>query len=99
MDPSDRFDPLPDDATCPACGASVPARSIRILARRDDTAFVELTCAQCGNAALDLLPAPAGPVSAADVEAIRADLADWDGDLVGWLERLRGDRRRSKVDR
>src|SRR4051794_15511047 len=28
------------------------------------------------------------PISAADVEAIRADLAAWDGDLVGWLEAL-----------
>ena len=27
------------------------------------------------------------PITAADVEAVRRDLAAWDGDLVGWLER------------
>jgi hypothetical protein len=61
MDPSDRFRPLPDGATCTACGASVPAGRIRILARRDDLAFVELGCVHCGNAALGLLLAAAVP--------------------------------------
>jgi len=39
------------------------------------------------------------PISQADVEAVRRDLAAWDGDLVGWLDTLdRGDRRGSVVD-
>ena len=42
MHPGDRLGPLPDGATCTACGAGVPAKRIRILAHRDDLAFVEL---------------------------------------------------------
>lgn len=123
MGPSDRPRPLPDGATCTACGAPVPTGRIRILARRDDLTFVELACAGCGSAALGLLlPAesaednpvldvaadpPVGdrrlprgtiqPISDADVAAVRADLAAWDGDLISWLERL--DRGGSMVDR
>ncbi|MEP6639861.1 MAG: hypothetical protein ABJC39_10970 [Chloroflexota bacterium] len=55
MDPRDRVRPLPDGAACTACGAPVPTGRIRILARRDDVAFVELDCAACGSAALGLL--------------------------------------------
>ena len=49
---------------CTACGASVPAEWIRILAHRDDLAFVELDCTGCGSRALGLLLAsdePGGP--------------------------------------
>jgi hypothetical protein len=127
MDPRDHPRPLLDGATCTACGAPVPTGRIRILARRDDLAFVELDCPACRSVALGLLlnaseadaPAfldvtsdppggagrPAGPrstfrpISAADVSAIRGDLAAWDGDLVGWLDAIeRGDRRGSVVD-
>jgi hypothetical protein len=55
MGPSDRPRPLPDGAACTACGASVPTARIRILARRDDLAFVELACPDCGSAAIGLL--------------------------------------------
>ena len=44
--------PHSDGVTCTACGASVPAEWIRILANRDDLAFVELDCAGCGSRAL-----------------------------------------------
>jgi len=115
MGPSDHPRPLPDGAACTACGASVPTWRIRILARRDDLAFVELACPGCGSAALDLLvPAssadgspildvaadpPIGlgrttrrtstrPITEADVAAVRAGLAAWSGDLVGWLDAL-----------
>jgi len=109
---------------CTACGASVPTGRIRILARRDDVAFVELDCPDCGSEALGLLMASTpdgepildvaidaptmspsagastlGPISEADVEAVRRDLATWDGDLVGWLDTLDGGRRGSVVDR
>ena len=127
MDPRDRLRPLLDGATCTACGASVPTERIRILARRDDLAFVELACPACGSAALGLL-VPSGtpdgapildvaadsgtdsprpgrplgqmgvrPVSTADVEAIRSDLASWHGDLVGWLDTLEDSGRRGSV--
>ena len=106
---------MPDGATCTACGAPVPTGRIRILATRDDLAFVELVCDACGSAALVLLldangpagspildvatdgPAPVGrtrsvgrgrPIDATDVEALRLDLAAWQGDLVGWLEAI-----------
>jgi len=125
MDPRDRVRPLPDGAVCTACGAPVPDGGIRILARRDDLAFVELACAACGSTAIGLLldagapdgrpildvgddaasggSAPNGtfrPISTTDVEAVRRDLAAWDGDLVGWLDSIeRADRGRSVVDR
>jgi hypothetical protein len=98
---------------CTACGAPVPTGRIRILARRDDLAFVQLDCVACGSGALGLLidpevaggeqvldvagdPVPVGggtratvrPISQSDVDAIRDDLAAWDGDLVGWLDAL-----------
>jgi hypothetical protein len=99
---------------CTACGVPVPTGRIRILARRDDLAFVQLDCVACGSAALGLLmdspaaggeqildvagdPVPDGgssggatvrAISQADVDAIRDDLAAWDGDLVGWLDTL-----------
>jgi hypothetical protein len=125
MGPRDRPRPLPDGATCTACGATVPTGRIRILARRDDVAFVELACPDCGSAAVALLLASgrdgvsvldvdadgpstslstgrqaARPISDADVDALRAHLAAWDGDLVGWLAALDpDDRPGSVVDR
>ena len=115
MDPSGRPRSIPDGATCTACGAPVPTGRIRILATRDDLAFVELVCDDCGSAALGLLldradrttarsstspptvprhrprSSSAGrgrPIDAADVEALRLDLAAWQGDLVGWLDAI-----------
>jgi len=126
MDPRERPRPLRDGASCTACGASVPPDEIRILAQRDDVAFVELDCPACGSTTLALLIEPvdgdgpsnldvaddatdpqlrpvrslAGPITEADVEALRRDLAAWDGDLVGWLDALdRGDRRGTAIDR
>jgi hypothetical protein len=70
MGPRDRPRPLPDGATCTACGATVPTGRIRVLARRDDVAFVELACATCGSAALALLlPAEADGVAILDVDS------------------------------
>ena len=125
MGPRDLPGPLPDGASCTACGVPVPTGRIRILARRDDLAFVQLDCVACGSAALGLLmdstasggeqvldvaadPVPAGgtrgatlrAISQADVDAIRDDLAAWDGDLVGWLDALEdGGRSGSVIDR
>ena len=113
MDPRDHPRPLRDGASCTACGASVPTSEIRILAQRDDVAFVELDCTSCHSTTLALLIEPAdgdgtstldvaddaadghirpvraiaGPITEQEVEALRRDLAAWDGDLVGWLER------------
>jgi hypothetical protein len=59
MDPRDRLRPLPAGAACTACGAAIPPSRIRILAHRDDVAFVELACPTCGSDALGLLIAGA----------------------------------------
>jgi len=126
MGPRDLPGPLPDGALCTACGVPVPTGRIRILARRDDLAFIQLDCVACGSAALGLLmdspaaggeqildvagdPVPAGgsnrgstvrAISRADVDAIRDDLAAWDGDLVGWLDALEDSGRSgSAIDR
>jgi hypothetical protein len=70
MGPRDRPRPLPDGATCTACGATVPSGHIRVLARRDDVAFVELACPACGSAALGLLlPPTADGTAILDVDA------------------------------
>jgi hypothetical protein len=37
------------------------------------------------------------PITTGDVEAIRRDLAAWDGDLVGWLDRLEREAPRGSV--
>jgi hypothetical protein len=110
---------------CTACGALVPSGRIRILARRDDLAFVQLDCVACGSPALGLLLDPVAPggepildvagepghagrvapgatvraISQTDVDAIRDDLAAWDGDLVGWLDALEDGRSGTVVDR
>jgi hypothetical protein len=123
MGPRDLPGSLPDGAPCTACGVPVPTGRIRILARRDDLAFIQLDCEACGSAALGLLmdspaaggeqildvagdPVPAGgrtrgstlrAISQADVDAIRDDLAAWDGDLVGWLDALEDSGRSGSV--
>ena len=61
MHPGDRLGPIPDGVSCTACGVGVPAGRIRILAHRDDLAFVELACQACGSSALGLLLAADEP--------------------------------------
>ncbi len=34
---------------CTACGASIPADSVRVLAQREHLTFIELRCAVCGS--------------------------------------------------
>lgn len=46
---------------CTACGGPLEAARIRVLAERDDLAFVELPCASCGSTALAMVTgAPSG---------------------------------------
>jgi hypothetical protein len=123
MGPRDRPRSLPDGAACTACGAPVPIDTIRILARREDVAFIQVPCPGCGSTSLAILlasstaggppmldiaadgptssdPARAGrPISTSDVEAIRRDLAAWDGGLVSWLQAIDGGGRGSARDR
>ena len=87
MDPSDRFRPALDGVACPACGASVPADRVRIIAQRDPLSVIEAGCPACGLTAIDITDdlAPA-PVSDADVAAMRELLAGWRGDLRRLLD-------------
>ena len=55
MDPRDQLRPLLDGVGCTICGTLVPAERIRILAHRDDLAFVELSCPGCGSTTLGML--------------------------------------------
>lgn len=84
MGPRDHPRLLPDGADCTACGATIPADGISVLAERDDLVFVELGCAACGSTVLGLLTAIAN-----DGEAT-LDLAD---------EPTSGDGSRRLVDR
>ena len=103
MHPGDRLGPLPDGATCTACGAGVPAKRIRILAHRDDLAFVELACPTCGSSALGILLAgdePGDPPvldvaadtasSTADPAVSVADVIAMHDHLASWDGDLRG---------
>ena len=88
MDPRDRLRPLLDGVGCTACGTLVPADRIRILAHRDDLAFVELACLSCRSEILGLLIAPdeaadaaSRPISMDEVQSMRDFLAGWSGDV------------------
>jgi hypothetical protein len=83
------------ELACPACGSS----SIGLLIPADspDDAPVLDIAADASAFGRATRRETTRPISEADVETIRADLAAWEGDLVGWLEAL--DRGRSVVDR
>jgi hypothetical protein len=60
MDPRDDLDSLAGGVDCAACGAFVPTGRIRILARRDDIVFVEVTCPSCRSDSLGIVIAEDG---------------------------------------
>ena len=109
MDPLDHLVALPDGLPCSVCDEAVPASRIRLLARRDDLAFLEIDCGACGNATLGFVvageadePAPqfgGRPVSADDVLDMHQLLATWHGDLAGLLSHDAGAGRRPAGDR
>jgi hypothetical protein len=57
MDPRDRPQPFANGVDCAVCGGLVPVDGIRILARRDDLAFLELNCAACKSESLGIVVA------------------------------------------
>lgn len=95
MDPQDRLQTLLDGIACSVCEASVSGDRIRLLAKREDLAFVEIACPGCGSTTLgfvvdgaavdgggaDAAPASATPVTADDVLDMHATLEAWQGDL------------------
>jgi hypothetical protein len=60
MDPRDDQGSLAGGVDCAACGELVPTGRIRILARRDDIVFVELTCPRCRSDSLGIVIAEDG---------------------------------------
>ena len=78
MDPRDDLDSLGAGVDCAACGGIVPNDRIRVLARRDDIAFVEIHCPACRSESLGIVVATD---DAADGDDDRAD--DEDGVPVG----------------
>jgi hypothetical protein len=99
MDQRDRPD-VADGAECAACGRPVPVESTRVLAQREDLAFVELGCLDCGSVSLAILLGAGGgsstgesltdgsaSIGADDVLDMHLFLAGYRGDLRGLVGR------------
>ena len=95
MDPRDHLLAHPDGLRCTVCEERVPATRIRLLAWRDDLAFLQIDCAACASTTLgfmlggrseDVEPVPApAPITSDDVLDMHQLLATWRGDLAGLL--------------
>ena len=95
MDPLDHLGTRLDGHCCSVCDASVPAERVKLLAWRDDLAFLELDCGTCLSTTLGFVMvsqaesadqlAPAAPISSDDVLDMHELLAAWRGDLTGLL--------------
>src|SRR5262245_50582009 len=94
MDPQDHLLARPDGMRCTVCDEPVPADRIRLLARRDDLAFLQLDCDACLSTSLgfvvdgamdgEAVPQP-DPITSDDVLDMHELLAAWRGDLTGLL--------------
>lgn len=60
MDPHDRLRALLEQASCTVCGDGLAPGSARILAEREDLAFVEIPCRSCGAVTLGMVSIPEG---------------------------------------
>jgi hypothetical protein len=95
MDPLDHLLALPDGLRCTVCDERVPATRIRLLAWRDDLAFLQIDCQSCASTTLGFvlggqseeaeLEAAPDPISSDDVLDMHQFLATWRGDLAGLL--------------
>jgi hypothetical protein len=65
MDPRDDLDSLAGGVDCAACGQLVPTDRVRVLAKRDDIAFVEIQCGACRSESLGIVVSTAALVEAA----------------------------------
>jgi hypothetical protein len=96
MDPTDHLRALLDGVTCTVCEDRVPAERIRLLAWRDDLAFLEIDCGACHSTTLGFVMAHSTPgeqtatldgppISSNDVLDMHEFLARWEGDLAAAL--------------
>jgi len=95
MDPLDHLLALPGGHRCTVCGERVPGARVKLLAWRDDLAFLQLECTACLSTTLGFVlggqtdeptqPSPADPISSDDVLDMHQLLATWRGDLAGLL--------------
>jgi hypothetical protein len=81
MDSQDRPQDRSTDIECAACGQIVAWEAVRVLAERDDLAFVEVPCASCGSRSLAMLVA-----AAFDADRDPGDRRDDDVDVLGRSE-------------
>jgi phage FluMu protein Com len=88
MDPRDDLDSLGGGVDCAACGVAVPTERIRVLARRDDIAFVEIHCPTCRSESLGIVIASDEADDAEDGLAVGPGLA-WGEFGPGDEERFR----------
>ena len=107
MDPLDHRLAFSDGQRCTVCDERVPAGRVKLLAWRDDLAFLQLDCGACLSTTLGFVlagrgdePAPVqlpDPISSDDVLDMHQLLATWRGDLTGLL--ASGDRGRAESSR
>jgi hypothetical protein len=87
MDPRDRLRPFANGVDCAVCGGLVPMDRIRIIASRDDLAFLELACTACKSESLGIVVADGSDGSAPRLvygEFEPADVARFrDAPLIG----------------
>jgi hypothetical protein len=91
MDPLDHLRALPDGIACTVCEERVPAASVRVVAWREDVAFLQIDCPACRSTTLGFVLAETGladarrpdlpPITTDDVLDMHEFLARWQGDL------------------
>jgi hypothetical protein len=88
MDPLDHLRALPDGLPCTVCEERVPAVDVRVVASREDVAFLRIDCPACRSTTLGIPQAETGlaeatapPITADDVLDMHQFLATWHGDL------------------
>jgi hypothetical protein len=102
MDPRYHPTDVLDGADCAACGRSVPAARVRLLASRQELAFAEVPCESCGTVSLAIfigssVPSWVSPERvSADTTGVRTpppidtdDLLDMHRFLARWTGDLR----------
>jgi hypothetical protein len=95
MDPLDHLLALADGLRCTVCDERVPARRVRLLAWRDDLAFLQIDCQGCASTTLGFILGgraehtdpeySADPISSDDVLDMHQFLSGWRGDLAALL--------------